>query len=201
MNRQRLEAESLWDTIHSVAGTLNLEMGGRPVMPPLTRDALTNKAVWNVNSDPKQHVRRGIYIIVRRNFQFPLFGAFDAPVNAVSCPGRDCSTVAPQALWLLNNDTAAEQSQQFAARLIRDAGQDRKAWIDRGWRLALGRPPDSKEMSEAEGLLTALEHDAKNREPASYTSIELQKLAPSTAASLCEFCLTLFNLHEFIFID
>lgn len=33
MNRRRLEGEALWDAMHSAAGTLNLELGGRPVVP------------------------------------------------------------------------------------------------------------------------------------------------------------------------
>ena len=35
MNRRRLEGEAIWDAIHSVSGTINLAIGGRPVMPPL----------------------------------------------------------------------------------------------------------------------------------------------------------------------
>ena len=142
MNRRRLEAESLWDAVHAVAGTLNLKMGGRPVMPPLAAEELTDKAFWVTNADPQEHTRRGLYILVRRNFRFPLFDIFDAPVNAVSCAGRDVSTVAPQALWLMNNKTAFGQSQAFAARLVREAGNKPESWIDRGWRLALGRQPD-----------------------------------------------------------
>ena len=76
MNRRRLEAEPLWDAIHSVAGTLNEEMGGRPVMPPLAGEEQTDKANWVVNADPKQHTRRGLYILVRCNFRFPLFDIF-----------------------------------------------------------------------------------------------------------------------------
>ena len=87
MNRRRLEAEALWDAVHSVAGTLNPQVGGRPVMPPLAAEEQTDKANWVESADPKQHARRGLYILVRRNFRFPLFDIFDAPVNAVSCAG------------------------------------------------------------------------------------------------------------------
>ncbi len=90
MNRRRLEGEEIWDALHTIAGTLNPSMGGRPVMPPLVPEELTDKAAWVVNADPQQHSRRGLYVVVRRNFRFPLFDTFDAPVNAVSCAGRDC---------------------------------------------------------------------------------------------------------------
>ena len=116
MNRRRLEGETLWDAIHSVAGTLNLKMGGRPVVPPLGPGEQT-PANWIVSADPSEHSRRGLYILVRRNFRFPMFDVFDAPVNAVSAPGRDVTTVATQALWMLNNQTANTQAREFAKRI------------------------------------------------------------------------------------
>ena len=38
MNRRRLEAEALWDAVHATAGTINLKIGGPPVVPPLAKD-------------------------------------------------------------------------------------------------------------------------------------------------------------------
>ncbi|MBM3459323.1 MAG: DUF1549 domain-containing protein, partial [Armatimonadetes bacterium] len=139
-NRRRLEGEALWDALHSVAGTLNLKSGGRPVVPPLAPDelaALREKWHWPVSADPKEHTRRGLYLLVRRNFRFPLFEVFDAPVNSVSCPGRDVSTVAPQALWFLNNGTALRQAAAFAARLRQEGGDTSAGRVQRAWRLAL----------------------------------------------------------------
>ena len=116
MNRKRLEAESIWDSIHFVAGTLNRKMGGRPVVPPLGPGEQA-PANWIVSADPSEHSRRGLYILLRRNFRFPMFDVFDAPVNAVSAPGRDVTTVATQALWMLNNQTANHQAGEFAKRI------------------------------------------------------------------------------------
>ena len=108
MNRRRIEGEVLWDTVHSVAGTLDFKLGGRPVMPPLSEEelsSLTDHGFW-LAADASGPPRRGIYILNRRGFQFPLFAKFDHPENAISCPRRDVTTVAPQALWLMNNRTA-----------------------------------------------------------------------------------------------
>jgi hypothetical protein len=197
-----------------VAGTLNPKMGGRPVMPPLAPEELTNKAEWVVSADPQEHTRRGLYILVRRNFRFPMFDIFDAPVNAVSCAGRDVSTVAPQALWLMNNRTAFGQSQHLAARLVRDVassplpsrGEGRvrgetAAWIDRAWRLALGRAPTKEEAAEAQRLIDSLEKSADTATPLKDASAELASLPPARAAALTKFCLALFNLNEFIYVD
>jgi hypothetical protein len=201
MNRRRLEAESLWDAVHAVAGTLNLRMGGRPVMPPLAPEELTNKAEWIVNADPQEHTRRGLYILVRRNFRFPMFDIFDAPVNAVSCAGRDVSTVAPQALWLMNNRTAFGQSQNLAARLVRESGKEPSAWVERAWRLALGRAPTREESAEAEHLIDTLERDGGKAMRLKDGPAELAALPPARAAALTKFCLALFNLNEFTYID
>ena len=159
MNRRRLEAEALWDAIHSVAGTLNLKSGGRPVIPPLSGDE-GPPGNWVVTADSTEHTRRGIYIIQRRNFRFPMFDVFDLPVNAVSAPSRDVTTVAPQALWLLNNPTANRQATALAARLTNerngswnqpDFGPGQSGWtgersgVHAGWakRIQNGSPTDT----------------------------------------------------------
>lgn len=134
MNRRRLEAETLWDAVHSVAGTLNLEMGGRPVVPALAEDeiaALRERWHWPLSADPREQMHRGMYILVRRNFRFPMFEVFDAPVTSVSCPSRDVTTVAPQALWGLNNRSVFQQACKFADRIVGEVGTDPNACVER----------------------------------------------------------------------
>jgi hypothetical protein len=201
MNRRRLEAEAVWDSVHAAAGTLNLTLGGRPVMPPLAADEMTDKADWVVSADPREHARRGLYILVRRNFRFPLFEIFDAPVNAVSCPARDVSTVAPQALWLLNNRTSFAQAQQLAARLVRECGPKPQAWINRAWELALGRPPSASEIKEALHLFDQLAAADGQGKPLEHPPPELRGLPARQAAALVKVCLAVFNLNEFTFVD
>ena len=201
MNRRRLEGEAIWDAIHSVAGTINPVIGGRPVMPPLLAEELTNKSNWVESQIPSQHTRRGLYIIVRRNFNFPLFDLFDAPVRAVSCSGRDVSTVAPQALWLLNNHLGFKQAKHFAARLVREAGQEAEAQVRRAWLLALGRPATDDEASEAVELLKQLETTDPGSPPIEHPPAELARLPPARAAALTKFCLTVLNLNEFVYVD
>ncbi len=177
-NRRRLEGELLWDSMHAAAGTLNPKLGGRPVAPPLAADEVSGFASpwqWPVNGDPAEHHRRGLYLLVRRTFPFPMFEAFDAPTNAVSCPQRDVSSVAPQALWFLNNRVAHEQATAFAARLRKEAGSEPARQVDSAWRLALGRPPSAQEAQEGARMMEQL--------------------------SLEKFCLSLFNLNEFAFAD
>lgn len=189
MNRRRLEAETLWDAVHAVSGTINLEMGGRPIVPPLAEDeiaALRERWQWPVSADPRQHTRRGMYILVRRNFKFPMFEAFDAPVASVSCPARDVTTVAPQALWGLNNRSVFKQATQFAERVKKEVGTDPGLGVERAWILALGRLPSPVEKDEAMQLLQQL---------------AAQAAAEDSTVPFATFCLALYNLNEFLFVD
>ena len=202
MNRRRLEAEALWDAIHASAGTLNLTMGGRPVVPPLADDeiaSLRDKWHWVVSSDTAQHARRGIYILVRRNFKFPMFEVFDTPITSVSCPTRDVTTVAPQALWGLNNKSVFRQAMHLAGRVVKDAGQDQTAQVERAWRITLGRGPTAEESSSALRLLTALERE--HPKPLKDLPKTLEAVSPARGQALSKFCLALFNLSEFSFVD
>ena len=121
-------------------------------------------------------------------------------MNAVSCSGRDVSTVAPQALWLLNNRLGFNQAKHFAARIVREAGMKREAQARRAWQLAIGRPATEEEVAESVKLLNQLETLAPaaaiEKPPA-----ELAKLKPARAAALAKFCLTIFNLNEFLYVD
>ena len=202
MNRRRLEAETLWDNVHSAAGTINLAVGGPPVVPPLAADeiaSLREQWHWVVSADPAQHTRRGIYILVRRNFKFPMFQVFDTPLTSQSCPVRDVTTVAPQALWGLNNKSVFRQAMHLADRVVREAGDDRTAQIDRAWRIVLGRPIRNDESVSAIRLLEQLEQQSSS--PLPDLPEALRALPPVRAHGLTKLCLALFNLSEFAFVD
>ena len=202
MDRRRLEAEALWDAVHAAAGTLNLNMGGRPVVPPLAADeiaSLREKWHWVESQDPAQHHRRGIYILVRRNFKFPMFEVFDTPVTSVSCPTRDVTTVAPQALWGLNNQSVFRQAVQLAGRVVKEAGSETPAQIERIWKVALGRGPSTEETAAAHDLVETLSREKAT--PLAELPAALQALPTERAHALAKLCLAVFNLSEFAFVD
>src|SRR5262249_59876587 len=107
-----------------------------------------------------------------------------SPVNAVSCPRRDVTTVVPQALWALNNHRAFRQAQEFAGRLVREGGDDPAGWVDRAWRIALGRPPSAAERQDALRLLDRLAAGSPQALPLENPPAALAKLAPAPAAAL-----------------
>jgi hypothetical protein len=227
-SRRRLEAEALWDSVHATAGTLNLKMGGPPVVPPLAGDemaALRNHWQWTISADPTEHTRRGVYILARRNFRFPMFELFDAPISSVSCPERAVTTVAPQALWSLNNQSVFRQAENMAARIVEEAGSDPQTQVQRAWRIALSRWPTAEEKVEALGFFETM---AGGAPPATVANSALEPVTVGRAviqtvgaessvtqtsattvplsaeekrAALVKLCLALYNLNEFVFVD
>lgn len=176
MNRRRLDAENLRDAVLAVAGELNLKMGGRPVLPPLSAEArlgMWDRNDWPESLDPEEHKRRSVYIFAKRQFPYPMFKTFDAPDASASCGRRDVTTVAPQALTLLNSEFMLRSAQSFAARLAVEDDPLRKA--DLAWELALSRLPDAEEREAAVKMLA--------------------QAGPE------EFGLMLFNLNEFVYVD
>src|SRR5207249_4189666 len=108
---------------------------------------------WAVTKDPSEHNRRSIYLIAKRNLHLPFMEVFDAPDSLVSCPRRESSTYAPQALELLNGDLANQQAELLAKRLIAEAGPDPRKQVNLAYRLVAGRPPKPAEMQQSVAFL------------------------------------------------
>ncbi len=148
---RRLDAEQIRDSILAVAGTLNTKMFGPPVVSPLAKDereAMRDLSMWPISSDATEYDRRSVYLFVKRAFRLPLLDTFDAPGSDESCPRRETSTVAPQALALMNSEWTSDQAARFAKRL---AGS--KDLIGDAWSIALGRAPDAAERAKAQEYL------------------------------------------------
>ena len=176
MNRRRLNAENIRDAVLSVSGKLNTQMGGRPVLPPLSKEerlGMWDKDDWPESLDPAEHDRRSVYILAKRQFPYPMFKTFDAPDPAMSCGRRAVTTVAPQALTLLNSEFMLRSARALAERL--EQAETPEQLVHQAWELAFSRPPESGETENA-----------------------LEMLAEAGPE---EFSLMLFNLNEFVYID
>ncbi|MEX0792501.1 MAG: PSD1 and planctomycete cytochrome C domain-containing protein [Pirellulaceae bacterium] len=107
---RRLEGEILRDHVLAVTGTLQREFLGPPI--PVAQDDTGQVTVEN--NTP----RRSIYIQQRRSQPVSLLTTFDAPIMETNCEKRTSSTVAGQALLLMNNTFITQQSQHLANRVF-----------------------------------------------------------------------------------
>jgi hypothetical protein len=161
-----------------VSGRLNLKAGGESVVVPVEKDLvdlLYDRGQWKVTADEREHDRRSIYLIAKRNLRLPFGQAFDQPDLQTSCPRREMSTHALQALEMLNGRTANRLAEAFAARLRREAGPDHGRQVELAYRLTAGRQPTAAER------VLALEF------------LETQLLR--------EFALAMFNVNAFLYLD
>jgi len=173
----------LRDSLLAVSGQLNRHSGGPGVRLPLPAEiaALQYKGSWKADPDLFQHNRRSIYLFVKRNNRPPLLVSFDAPGTMVSCGRRNESSHAGQALALLNSPELASQARAFASRLEIHSGRAPVAVVQYAYRLALGREPSPDELSLGRAFL-------ENGEG-------------PFAETLADYCLVLFNLDEFLYVE
>jgi mono/diheme cytochrome c family protein len=193
MNPRRLEAEIVRDGVLAVSGKLNRTMFGQGIYPRIDPDVINtgSRPRWPLDAKEGPDVwRRSVYIYVKRSVLLPLIEVFDCPVTTVSAPSRAVSTVSPQALALMNNEFVLEQAGYFAERIEREAGSDKRAQVGRAFRIALGREPSAKEIEWSLAFLksqTAGYAQRKNEKP--------------EAAALRDFCHSIVNLNEFLYVD
>ena len=153
---QRLEAEALRDTIMTVSGGIDLSVGGKPIFPYVPEDILKTsegKGHWDNQTDGPEVWRRSVYVFRRRSLGFPFFDTFDLPDQNQTAAARNVSTVATQALTLMNNEFVLNQAELFAERLVREAPGDIDRQIDLAYRIALTRSPTDAEVEVARSLV------------------------------------------------
>jgi hypothetical protein len=194
----RLESETLRDSMLSVAGTLNPAVFGPGFKPPIPAEAVQARNVKDPYPadarDTPETRRRTIYLFHKRVVQYPLMQAFDAPDAQQSCGRRMNTTVAPQALSLLNDPFVRLRAEELAGRLQSVAATGLPAQIQMAFQLCLGRPAGADELRDVLGFVSAQRGARTQRDP-KLASADAQRLA------LVDFCQSLFGLNEFIYVD
>lgn len=176
--RRRLNAEEVHDAMLAVSGRLNRKAGGESVVVPADKDLvdlLYDPLQWQATKDEREHGRRSIYHLAKRNLRLPFGQAFDQPDLQTSCPRRETSTHALQALELLNGTTSNRLADAFAERLKREVGHEPARQVELAYRLAAGRVPTAAELALGVRFLTT--------------------------QPLREFALALFNINAFLYVD
>jgi hypothetical protein len=167
----RLEAEAVRDSMLAVAGLLEPKLYGPPVQ------------------DEKSS-RRSVYLRIKRSQLPATMVSFDQPEPLASQGQRPTTTVAPQALVLMNSAMARTCAQSLAKRIAQtpDAAEAAEEPLRRAYAVTLGRPPDADELSAGIEFLRA----ARSRHSASGTAAD--------SAALVEFCQVLLSLNEFAYL-
>jgi hypothetical protein len=160
---RRLEAEVIRDSLLFVGGLLDETMYG-----PGTLDEGSK--------------RRSIYFTMKRSRLIPALVVFDAPDGTAGVGERPSTTIAPQALHLMNNPQVRAAAKGCAKRAIGSGSASDADTVSRAYRLALGRGPSADELADGVGFLKGLS-------------------GPAREAAVVDFCQVLFCLNEFLYAE
>jgi hypothetical protein len=176
MNRQRLDAESIRDSVLAISGKMDFRMYGpgyelfrfkddhSPIYDHLDVAYINRAESW----------RRTVYRFVVRSVPNPFLETLDCADPNINVPVRNSTMTALQALALLNNPFMVKQAEYFAER-VQAQEKDPARQVDAAFRIALGRRATKQER-------TAM-------------SAYIQRHGLANA------CRLLFNTNEFMFVD
>ena len=137
-SRVRLSAEQVRDQALSISGILNDKMYGPSVYPFQPKGLWLspyNGKDW-VNSKGEDQYRRALYTFWKRSAPYPSMVTFDGVARNV-CTSRRIRTNTPlQALTTLNDSAYIDMARHFAYRLQKEAGDEVKHQIEKGYQLA-----------------------------------------------------------------
>jgi hypothetical protein len=139
-SRRRLDVEEIRDGLLAVNGSLDFTVGGS-----LVEGAGTDVefADGRLSFNPANSNRRSVYLPLRRSNLPSILSLFDFGDATTTGEGRARTNVAPQALFMMNSQFVAKQSESLAKMLLKDDSLDDAGRIRRGYLIALGREPDA----------------------------------------------------------
>jgi len=147
-------------------------MGGPGVFPEIHPEAALQPRhimgsvapAYEPSPEPAERHRRTIYAFRLRTLPDPLLDVFNRPGADVSCERRDETTIAPQALALLNGGFARDRALALAARLERSAS-GLPARVKLAFGLLYGRAPGNRESEECAAHVEAMIEHHRERPP------------------------------------
>jgi len=210
---RRLESEAIRDAMLSVTGLRTTDLYGPAsiVNPDDVGQIIVGKATRDGNGilvakleDTPDQLRRSIYVQVRRSMPLGMLEPFDIAGVVPNCDRRSTSTVAPQALLMMNNEVVVRMSEKFAARVLGDAGEDSASQARRAWSLAFGQAPSDSEVAAAVDLLAAQRAHferlvaANAGKPAAPNS---PAPMPPNQQALATLCQALLSSNRFLYVN
>ena len=189
-DRRRMEAEVIRDSLLAVSGQLDLTMGGT-LLPHLNFVNLSGKGKAR---DPALYdsKRRSVYLPVLRSALYEVFQSFDFPAPAVINGQRSSTTVASQALFMMNSRLMAEASDALAEWLLSQPAWDDRGRIARVYELVLLRPPSTQETREWLEFLAQYDRAQRN---------EAAEVGPRNRHAWQGLCRVLLSSNEFVYVE
>ena len=184
-NRRRLEVEAIRDSLLAVSGRLENSIGGT-LLPTPNRGYVTGTA--NFFPQIYSSNRRSIYLPVVRSALYELYQVFDFAEPTVLNGKRDTTTLATQALFMLNSQLVADQAGEITQQLLAPSGRDDPARIRQAFLACYQREPSSSESIRSLDFLNRLESspsDVGDRRLAAWRGL----------------CRTLLAANEFLFVE
>jgi hypothetical protein len=175
MNRTRLDAEQIRDSILLISGKIDLQMGGPSVRQFYFKD--DHSPVYDYarrDADAAGNGRRSIYRFLVRSVTDPFMDTLDCADPSLLTPKRNTTTTALQALAMLNDPFVTRQAEHFAERL-ESLEPKRSRQVEAAYRMAFQRGCTPEERRR--GMAYVGDH------------------------GLANFCRLLFNSNEFMFAD
>ena len=169
MPMRRMDSQVLNDTMLLVAGRLDETRFGVPSPVDVRPDGLVTPV------GTEKGWRRSIYVQQRRSNVPTILDNFDFPAMTPNCVERIDSTVATQALHLMNNGMVDDLAAAFAKRIMKEAGGEAKDQVEKLYWIAFSRPPSDEERK-----------------------VSMASLAKLPLPRLCH---TIFNSAAFLYID
>jgi hypothetical protein len=187
----RMDAEALYDTLLAVAGQLDETRYGPADAVAVRPDGLVTPA------GTARGWRRLVYVKQTRK-QIPThLENFDFPQMNPNCIDRRDSTVAPQALHLLNNGMIEKLAEQFAGRITCEVGTDQGAQVDRAYLIALSRSPSDEERRIGIAAVRQLSDAWAKRLAAE----GLPDRGAAETKALTTYCHAIMNSASFLYVD
>jgi hypothetical protein len=187
---RRLDAEEIRDTMLAVAGKLDrTRPTGSPARDLKVMEMRNNgPEATRMQAEAQTCVHRSVYLPLLRGLTPPALELFDFAQQGFVTGSRDNTTVATQALYLLNDPFVRKQSQELAERLLRAADRDDAGRIGMAYRVTLGRDASVQEIERIKEYLSDYE-------------AALEKKANARTDAWASFCQALLGSAEFRYLQ
>jgi cytochrome c553 len=167
----RLEAEVIRDALLAISDVSDLRMYGPGTLDPESK-------------------RRSIYFTVKRSKLMPMMQVFDAPEALGGVAERPTTTIAPQALLLMNNPNVRSCAKAMAKRITDSRRTSVEEAVESAYLIALARQPAADELADGVGFVS---QQTKSYQTAGQTDPQ--------AMGLADFCQILMCLNEFVYVE